>query len=245
MADLLHPRITAVNAALIIFDKDGTLIDFHAMWGGWAAGLAQRLEDVTGKALARPLFELMEYDPVHGRINPHGRLAIAPMAVLWRETADLLQQLGLTQDATQSALTAAWQPPDPVQLAVPLADLPRLFARLSRQGLQIAVATSDDREPTETMVAALGLTAWVSAIAAADDDLVSKPAPDMVRHVCRRLNIPPARAVMVGDTAADMQMGRAAGVGLTVGVLSGVSSADILAPHADLVLPSVADLLRN
>ena len=24
---------------VVIFDKDGTLIDFHAMWGGWARGL--------------------------------------------------------------------------------------------------------------------------------------------------------------------------------------------------------------
>ena len=29
---------------LVIFDKDGTLIDFHAMWGGWAETLAERLE---------------------------------------------------------------------------------------------------------------------------------------------------------------------------------------------------------
>ena len=27
----------------IIFDKDGTLLDFNAMWGGWVVALADRL----------------------------------------------------------------------------------------------------------------------------------------------------------------------------------------------------------
>jgi phosphoglycolate phosphatase len=49
---------------------------------------------------------------------------------------------------------------------------------------------------------------------------------------------------MVGDNVAELHMGRAAGAGLVVGVLSGVSSAEILAPLADIVLPSVAGLVE-
>ena len=48
---------------------------------------------------------------------------------------------------------------------------------------------------------------------------------------------------MIGDTTADMRMGRAAGVGFNIGVLSGVGSAALLAPLADVLLPSVAQLL--
>ena len=29
---------------LVVFDKDGTLLDFHAMWGGWAIELGRRLD---------------------------------------------------------------------------------------------------------------------------------------------------------------------------------------------------------
>jgi hypothetical protein len=35
----------------IIFEKDGTLIDFDAMWGGWVLYLAARLHIVTGFAV--------------------------------------------------------------------------------------------------------------------------------------------------------------------------------------------------
>jgi phosphoglycolate phosphatase len=38
-------------------------------------------------------------------------------------------------------------------------------------------------------------------------------------------------------------MGRAAGVGVNIGVLSGVGPAELLAPLADALLASVAELL--
>jgi len=48
---------------------------------------------------------------------------------------------------------------------------------------------------------------------------------------------------MVGDSVADLQMGRAAGVGWNVGVTSGVSPAGLLAPFADMILTNVGDLI--
>jgi phosphoglycolate phosphatase len=38
-----------------------------------------------------------------------------------------------------------------------------------------------------------------------------KPAPDLARLAMDRLDVPPARSAVVGDTLIDMQMGRAAG----------------------------------
>jgi phosphoglycolate phosphatase len=233
---------SSINPQLIIFDKDGTLIDFDAMWGGWVGELAQRLEAATNRELSGALFELMDYDPVNGRIDPHGRLAIAPMSVLWDETLTLLTSLGLAPAAAESRLRTAWQPPDPAQLAFPLADLPALFTALRRRGLKIAIATSDDRQPTIATLAALGVQHLVDAIAAADDGIATKPDPAMVLSLCRQLGIEPGQAIVVGDTVADLRMGRAAGAGLVVGVLSGVSGMDILAPQADLILNSVEEI---
>ena len=48
-----------------------------------------------------------------------------------------------------SAVERAWHAPDPIAPAHPLADLRDLFGRLRDGGCRIAVATSDDREPTE------------------------------------------------------------------------------------------------
>ena len=44
---LLKAGPPAFNPRLVIFDKDGTLIHFDAMWGGWVTELARRLEAET------------------------------------------------------------------------------------------------------------------------------------------------------------------------------------------------------
>ena len=48
---------------------------------------------------------------------------------------------------------------------------------------------------------------------------------------------------MIGDSQADVAMGRAAGAGLVVGVLSGVGVHDELEPFADAIVSSIADLM--
>jgi phosphoglycolate phosphatase len=60
--------------------------------------------------------------------------------------------------------------------------------------------------------------------------------------VCESVRIPPARTAVIGDTLADLRMARGAGAGMVIGVLSGIDDEDTLAPLADVLLPSIADL---
>jgi phosphoglycolate phosphatase len=240
----LRPDLAALPPALIIFDKDGTLIDFHAMWGRWATTLARGLEAETGLDLAERLFQVMDFDAQSGHIVPEGNLAIMPLAGLRALTVEVLTEFGLPLREAEAALTKAWHEPEPSALAQPLTDLTRLFITLRRTGFQIAIATSDDRRPTEAMLDALKLTLLVDGLVCADDGLPIKPAPDMVLTLCRRLNVLPQNTVVVGDNIPDLQMGRNAGVALTIGVLSGVGSVSALAPWADLVLNSIAELVE-
>src|SRR5436190_864486 len=109
---------------LVIFDKDGTLIDFDAMWAGWIELLAERLQAATGQPWADPLYRVMDYDAAAGRANPGGPLAASPMAEMRAMAVDLLQAHGLPGEAAETALAAAWHVPDPVTTARPLVDLP-------------------------------------------------------------------------------------------------------------------------
>ncbi len=233
------------KAKLIIFDKDGTLIDFNAMWGGWIIELARHLEAASYVSIAPQLFRAVGFDPATGAVAPAGPLAIATMAEIRALAGEVLRAAGLTPPSATAALQAGWYMPDPVALARPLADLPALFGALRARGLRIAVATTDDRAPTLATLEALGVAPLVDALACGDDGRPIKPAPDAILALCRELGVSPAQAAMVGDTAADLRMGRAAGVGLSIGVLSGVGSAEMLAPLADVLLPSVAGLLSS
>lgn len=241
----LHPKLANIEPALIIFDKDGTLIDFNALWGGWVIALAKRLEEAAGLSIAPQLFEAMDYDAESGHIVPEGKLAVTPMTGLRDLTYQVLQEASLSETMISEIMAKVWHSPNPLTESQPLTDLSFLFGCLRAHGLKIAVATSDDHAPTEALVIEWGLSPLVDAIAGADDGMAIKPAPDMVLYICDTLKISPDKTVMVGDNVADLQMGRAAGVGLTVGVLSGVSTATDLTGEADMVLSSIKELIKT
>jgi phosphoglycolate phosphatase-like HAD superfamily hydrolase len=228
---------------LVVLDKDGTLIDFHAMWSGWAEDLADRLSTATGRDLQDELFAMLGYDPVTGRAVTGGRLVATPMARLRDLTGALLRACGIDSATARVALDAAWHAPDPVALARPVTDLPTLLASIRAGGCRVAVATTDDRDPTERTIEALGIASLVDDVVCADDGVATKPAPDMLRHLGTRLCVPPGRTAVVGDSVADLVMGRAAGAARCYGVLTGVGTFEDLAPLADEVLGSVADLV--
>ena len=225
---------------LVVFDKDGTLIEFQAMWGGWAVELAGDLEAATRRSIREPLFDAFGVDWRTGRILPHGALAATPMSILRGVAVDIVERAGCPADAAEAAVTASWHPPDPVTLAEPLTDLVGLFAALRARGAGLAIATTDDRVPTERTMTALGLDELVDATVCADDGIVVKPAPDMILALCDRLGVEAGDVAFVGDSPVDLRMGRAAGVRTNIGVLSGTGTTAELGPLADLLLPSVA-----
>lgn len=235
------PDLSAIE--LVIFDKDGTLIDFHGPWGEWAETLADRIDAAADLDVRAPLFEMLGFDLVTHRTLAHGALAATPMARLREMTVDVITGDGVPEHIAEAIVAATWEAPDPVATAQPLADLERLFATLVADGKLIAVATTDDRDPTERTLAALGVADRVTAIVAADDGIPVKPAGDMVLHLARPLGVAPSRCAVVGDSPKDLAMGRAAGVGLVIGVLSGVGDEQDLAGLADILLESVGDLL--
>ena len=228
---------------LVAFDKDGTLIDFDAMWGGWAEDLADRLEAELGQPIRTELHRAIGYDIGEQRTIPGSPLAATPMAQLRVLTAQVVGDVTGRGGASASGIVdAVWTAPDPVSLAHPLADLPGLFGRLRSLGIRVAIVTSDDRAPTEATLAGLGIAALLEAVICADDGLPSKPAPDTVLEVCRIAGAEPARTAIVGDSVADMRMGLAAGLGRRIGVLSGIGRRPELEPISDVVINSIADL---
>jgi phosphoglycolate phosphatase len=227
---------------LVVFDKDGTLIEFDRMWRDWVADLGANLSAATGRPLVDQLFGLVGVDPVSGLIYPHGLLAATPMARLRELVVEALDDEGVAPEAAEAAVARSWHPPDPVALATPVTDLAALLDRLEGRGIRAAVATADDRGPTERTLAALGIADRFEVLACADDGHPNKPFPDPVLHIAAALEVALDRILVVGDAPADMRMGRAAGAARVVGVLTGVGDEAILAPLADLILPSIADL---
>ncbi|MEO5703875.1 MAG: HAD family hydrolase [Candidatus Limnocylindrales bacterium] len=227
---------------LLIFDKDGTLIEFHLMWGAWVDALAVRLESAAGLPLREGLYPLLGVERTTGLVHAHGLLAATPMSRIREVVVGFVAESGATAAVAAAAVQAAWHAPDPVALAQPVTDLGVLLGRLRRRVGTFAVATSDDRRPTERTLEALGVIDEFAALTCADDGIRTKPSPDPVLHLCSLLGIRPDRTAVVGDSPADLLMGSAAGVARTIGVLTGVGDRARLEPLADVVLGSIAEL---
>jgi len=109
---------------LVVFDKDGTLIDFHAMWGGWARELGTRLEAAARRPVSPDVFAAIGFDPSTGRVAAGGPLASSTMAGIEDVVAAVLRRWCPSVAAARRATETAWFVPDPVALAVPPAGSP-------------------------------------------------------------------------------------------------------------------------
>ena len=221
----------------ILFDKDGTLVDFEATWGAvnQKAGLLAAGGDVN---LARDILDRCGVDPLTGKTRAESPLAIAAadeIAEAMIAAGSRLIKLALVDGLHVLFAEAARQ-------AVPLTDLRALFAALKSQGLKLGIASSDSAEAVAETITTLGLEEWVDFQCGYDSGFGPKPEPGMILGFCAALHLAPNQIAMVGDSTHDLAMGRAAGAGLTIGVLSGTGSKATLEPLADVLITSIADL---
>ena len=230
------------NPGLVVFDKDGTLIDFQMMWGSWTEQLAWRLEMVSKTHLREALFDKLGYDYLRRRVHSGGALCCTPMRHIRSLGEEVLKEspLKLTQKEAEEMINSIWQMPDPVATARPLVDLHSVFSSLRSMNMKIAVCTTDDHKAAEDTLLALKVRHLVDVIVGGDDPIPAKPNAEQIYHICYQCNVAPYDTFMVGDTSTDMKLGKAAGVGLSIGVLDGASSISDLAQYADCLVPSIA-----
>jgi phosphoglycolate phosphatase len=217
----------------VVFDKDGTLFDFHATWSAWAAGFVASLardQDHAIRLAARLRFDLQ------ARTFHSDSPVIAGTVV--EVAALLLPDLpgvgpGELIDRINAAAVEAPQ--------VAAAPLRPLLEALRAAGLRLGVATNDAEAPALAHLDRAGVLDLFDFVAGYDSGHGGKPAPGQLLAFAAATGVDPARAVMVGDSTHDLDAGRAAGMA-TVGVLTGLAGEADLAPHADVVLPDIGAL---
>ena len=226
------------NIKGILFDKDGTLVDFQKTWH--AIGDAMALEAAGGdRARANALMDAAGYDAGAGRFRADSTFAAgtnADIVELWHPGLTEGQRLAMVERFdTFCAIKGA-------EAAVALPGVLDALARLYEADLKLGVATNDSTAGAERTLLALGVAQTFSAAYGYDAVANPKPEPDSVYAFCDAVGLRPSEIAMVGDNRHDLEMGRAGGVGLNVGVLSGTGTRESLLPLADVILNSVVDL---
>lgn len=123
-------------------------------------------------------------------------------------------------------------------------DLIGYIRRLQGAGVQVSLDTGYPPEVQGPLVKGLGLDKVVNAYISSYQVAEGRPYPYMIFNLMERCGIQSVKRVCkVGDSRRDMEMGRNAGCGLVVGVLSGADSAeDLLQAGAHVIAGKVTDL---
>lgn len=231
----------------IVFDKDGTLIDFHATWGpilGDAVNkLLEKLPDskTIGSALYRTLgvdqstmragdgpYSTSTFDKIHTVIST----VLYQHGLAWTQAEQLVEEIFGTLAKT----------PPAVEQLVPTTDLPSLFKRLKNCGIKVGIATADNRYSTMDTLHKLQCEPESVFIACGDDTgLPPKPDPALLQAISKCWGTTTGKIAMVGDTIGDLHMARQAGA-VAIGVLTGAGTVEMLEPYTDTILNSIDEI---
>lgn len=99
-----------------------------------------------------------------------------------------------------------------VHLIQPFAGVHLTLERLRSAGVSLGIWTGRDRASTIPLLRAHGLADFFDAVMCGDDLTTHKPDPQGLRDILRKLALPAAEAVFVGDADVDVLGGVACGV---------------------------------
>ncbi|MBT1160096.1 HAD family hydrolase [Aminobacter anthyllidis] len=221
----------------ILFDKDGTLVDFQATW--FAIGEMMALKAADGdQERAKALMESAGYDFAAHCFKADSVFAAgtnADIVELWYPAASTAERAAMVRHFDE--VTAE----EGAAKAVALPGSKDALASLHSAGFRLGVATNDSTGGAEKTLLSLGVAQMFDAAYGYDAVANPKPAPDAIHAFSDLTGLKPSEIAMVGDNRHDLEMAKAGGA-LAIAVLSGTGTRESLTPMADVVLDSIADL---
>lgn len=116
-----------------------------------------------------------------------------------------------------------------------------VVAAYHQAGVRIAVVTNKPEGFTHELIKHFGFDTIVDVVVGGDTGPLRKPAPDMLEHALAVMGVTADRAIMVGDSPADIDSAKAAGVS-SVAVRGGYTNVPVEELGADILIDCLKDL---
>ncbi len=231
----------------ILFDKDGTLIDF-SLWIDATVNTIKKLMNEYGIEDDNIFCELKKSIGIKGNTaEPFGALAnrshedvAAELHFVLSKYRDIELEpfkkhvIEIIRDEVLS---------DEVKYK-PLADIMALYEHLSSKGIKMGLATADSYQSAMHMIDRLMLHNAFDFVGSNDGVMKLKPHKDVCERFCSMYGLKPEEVAIVGDSYYDMMFAKNSGA-IGVGVLSGVSCKINLKDVSDVIIPSVNSLFDD
>ncbi len=193
----------------VIFDMDGVLVDStEAHFVAWS-----RLGERIGTPCPRELF-----DRTFGMHNNQ----IIP---IW-----LGDDLPPERVAELSSEKEAIYREEAASLLEPLPGAVALIESLSRAGTRLAVGSSGPAANVRLVLGILGVSDHFTALSTGDEVTHGKPDPEVFLIASRKLELPPARCIVIEDAPQGVEAGIRAGCRV-IAVTSTRPAADLSGAH--------------
>ncbi len=190
----------------ILFDKDGTLIDFSTMW-----------HPIIGRTLHRMQTEFKLRDETINKISRvsgfsfHGfekesviqYYATSKLASLWNrilqeEKEALISESRILQIMEEEALNDS-------NKVILLEGVAELLEELKNKDYSIGLATADTKRSTYFCLEKAGILKYFQYIGCDEDSEYKKPEAALGKMFCRQESLFPAEVLVVGDSLTDME----------------------------------------
>lgn len=212
----------------ILFDKDGTLLQFTE---GWVDSIVGFLEDkiLDGKK-KRKLFKEIGIRE-DGGVEENSILSsetAMDLAIIFSKylDEDLDEIYGELDDHLLNYLK------ENNKFIRETCDLRKLFEALRDRGILIGIFTSDNYRQAKYSMDYLGLDSFIDFYAAADI-YKKKPNKESLEVFKKKYSLEDQEIIIVGDSRVDMVFGEDT---VKVGVLCGTGSREMLAKYTDNII---------
>lgn len=236
------------NVDLVIFDKDGTLMDLYTYWAnmvGYRVELAKHKFGFSDKDKTKIMYA-MGVDCANKRLRKNGPVGIKSRETVMAAMEDSLSAIGFSDthdlcfDIFREADKASLK--NFAEIVKPIDGMHDLINALNERRCRIAIATTDKTERAALAVKHLKIFDKIDVIVGADMVKNCKPYPDMVNLILDKLSIDKSSAVMVGDAVTDIEMGNNAQLKASVAVCSGIASKEQLLEKTRYVIQDISKL---
>ena len=231
----------------IVFDKDGTLIDFNETWGPILQHAVNELVKPFDDAdkLSSKIYNTLGVDQ-QTLVATEGPYAITTFDKMCTVVATVLYQHGIKWTHAEQQVFKTFkvitQTPPAAEYIKATANIAELFSHFKSHNIKVGIATADNRLGTIDTLKHLDCDTESLFIACGDDlNLPSKPNPALLENIASQWHINVKNLAMVGDTVGDVYMAQQASA-ISIGVLTGAGTNAMLAPYCDEVIDSINDL---
>lgn len=217
---------------LVLFDKDGTLLNFEKVW--LDVGIRFVDDFIEHFNVSEDRLTLQRKIGINGnKIDPNGALASGTAKSYLKILSQYTHDASLSNWIDQQMKYYAHQYANQFEM---IEGTDTVLQQLKQDGYLIGMVTNDDLASSKRFLNQFDLLRYFDILITNDSQPYQKPDARVLQPALQY-----ARAeeiIMIGDTPSDMLFGKQAEVGLTIGVLSGTGGQSDL-KEADLIIDSV------